>query len=142
MRKISYKGKEINTGEWVYGNSCVYKFKDSEYFVPAIQSVKKSDSEHETDYLEYYEIDKGSLCEFIHRYDKNKKPIYENDIVIIPAGYSGDYHYKKAFGIIKYDIDGFYIESENLADDYNWSDIEVIGNTIENKELLLLKDLL
>jgi uncharacterized phage protein (TIGR01671 family) len=72
-----------------------------------------------------------------HEQDKNKRDISAEDVVKVPAGYFGDNHYKEALGIVKWNGRGFYIESENWADDYDWNELEVIGNTFENPELFI-----
>lgn len=46
-------------------------------------------------------------------------------------GYSGDYHYNEANGLVIFESREFRIYSENLADDYSWNDLEIIGNTID-----------
>jgi hypothetical protein len=58
--------------------------------------------------------------------DKNNKQIYLNDVVLVPEGWSGDYFYKKAFGVVKYEDHSFYIDSSNSSD-YSWDKLEVIG---------------
>jgi uncharacterized phage protein (TIGR01671 family) len=81
------------------------------------------------------------LMQYIGLKDKNRKYIYEGDIVKIPAGWFGDIHYKESVGIIEYLENEFYPRNPNdnngvTWQEFNWKDVEIIGNIYENPELL------
>lgn len=118
MREHKYKAKRLDNGEWIEGyywqNSC------GNHFIRAI------DEQGEFVLLDA-EIDPDTLCEFTGLIDKNKKEIYEHDIV------------QNHFSIeeIKYGI----WNCGCCYDVYGWDitrdeDIEVIGNIFDNPELL------
>jgi len=75
------------------------------------------------------------LMQYTGLKDKNGKEIYEGDVVKVPEGYGGDFHFNECNGIIKYDAPEFFIDARSLKD-YIWDGVEVIGNIYENKDLL------
>lgn len=82
-----------------------------------------------------WDIEATDLC--MGRSDENNMEIYENYVITVPAGYSGDYYYKECTAIVKYEDDGFYAHNINDKDgivwqDFNWSDVKVIGNIYDN----------
>jgi uncharacterized phage protein (TIGR01671 family) len=86
----------------------------------------------------------GDDQQFIGTYDKNKKEIFEGDIVEVDADYNGDNYYEKARGDVTYldDEAKFYIHNindkqGNIEQEYNWKDsVTVIGNIHEHPWLL------
>jgi uncharacterized phage protein (TIGR01671 family) len=78
--------------------------------------------------------------------DKNGKEIYEGDIVRVPEGatWQGGFAYASFTGYIDYDPPEFYVNQQKNIEmtkkwsgqDYQWNEIEVIGNIYENSELL------
>lgn len=66
--------------------------------------------------------------------DKNNKPIFRNDIVIVPSGWSGDYYEYSDVCLVEFDIyDGISI---SLPDDVRVEYVEVITNTYESSSFL------
>lgn len=62
-----------------------------------------------------------------------KKKIFEGDIVLIPSGIGGDYHYDEVLAEVKYDKGEFYLHNKNdkygiVHQYYNYDDVEVVGN--------------
>lgn len=123
-REILFRGKHIHAlsqnehldGTWVYGYLC-----DENYI---------NSPELEGEYL----VDKDTVGQYIGVRDKNKKEIYEGDIVKNEYGY---------IGIVKWECCSFVLDwiSWNASRDlYVWSSsVEVIGNIFDNPELLEIK---
>ena len=117
MREHKYKAKRLD-GQWVEGyywqNGC------GNHFIRVILDCDKI-------VIQDYEIDPETLCEFTGLTDKNKKEIYEHDIV---QNYFGIEEIK--YGIWNcgccYDVYGWDITRDK--------DSEVIGNIFDNPELL------
>lgn len=123
-----FRGKRIDTGEWVFGNliQSVYKIGDT--------CVGQYGNE-----VGMHEVDPETICQCTGLKDKNGKLIFENDILSghIHDEFPEDETRKRVVwhengwctkepGCDYYEeLDGF--DSENF---------EVIGNMIDNPELL------
>lgn len=75
--------------------------------------------------------------------DVNNKAIYLNDIVKVHKGYGGDHSYDECIAIVMYSYDEatFYLYAPHtyyniVGQDWNWVDVEVLGNIFENQDLL------
>lgn len=118
MRKILFRGKRVDTGEWIYGdliyNIDAVKIREQEQ---GIQRVAKS-----------YAVIPKTVGQDIGSYDITGKTIFEDDIVeyIVPEN---DIAVTKWTDVVIYG-DFFVCESEvGIA-------IRVIGNIHDNPELL------
>ena len=125
MRKILFRGKRADNGEWLEGNlvtypSGTYKIVITTSKQPIFGTLK--------------EVIPETVGQYIGLKDKNDKKIFEGDIVEVP--------YRRDFGICKYEIpechycydmqgDGDWIEIGEWA-----SEVEVIGNIHDTPELL------
>jgi uncharacterized phage protein (TIGR01671 family) len=81
------------------------------------------------------------VMQFTGLKDKNGKEIYESDLLLIPEGYGGDFRYKECVAEIKYDEGCFYAHNLSHKDgivmqDFQWNELEVIGNIYENGDLI------
>ncbi len=124
MREVLFKAKRVDNGEWVEG--LFYKEFNNFYGKPLfnIQRINKFGIP-----IAVYEIDSETLCEFTGLCDKNGKRIWENDIVKAPIYHDvGCYPYSET-KIVKVQIPNIYRMSID-------GDFEVIGNSIDNPELL------
>lgn len=132
MNNILFRGKKVDTGEWVYG-----------YYVVFIEGVRKchciiSDNKEYSEILDerqikYYVIPQ-TIGQFIGLKDKNDKKIFEGDIVrdsfkniknnIVHIDY-----------IVKYDEINYGFDP---FCDYQFMarSLEVIGNIFDNPELI------
>ena len=133
MRKILFKAKRVDNGEWVVGqyvNTC-YPGNDKEtgHFIAVYPN-------------EYHEIYTSTLCQFTGLCDKNGKKIWENDIV----NHNGEYapvkfgRYCSSFDYGNYNF-GFYVDfpeetfyRKELG--YWCRKVETAGNVFDDPELL------
>ena len=131
MREILFKAKRIDNGEWVEGyyqkRYCLSDNEESLIF--HVDSYKV---------WEYAEIIPETLCQFTGLYDKNRKRIWENDVVWLVC--DGKEHiYQIVWDNSELDFKATNGE-ENYGTHYEYllccDEIEVIGNIFDNPELL------
>ena len=82
------------------------------------------------------EIDERfELTQYTGLKDKNRKEIYEGDIVQFTDNYNTDI--PPHIGVVKFNNASFYI-TDDVYSCYRWIDInvEIIGNVYENSELI------
>ena len=123
MRTIKFRGKDIETGEWVYGH-----FFQRLGHYPAIVEPRP----HNTKVM-YFEVAvrAETVGQFSGLYDKNGEEIYEGDIYRYDNPDSiNEVSYCIGGGFVGFDLTPA-IHSENRL-----LDVEVIGNIYDNPELL------
>ena len=147
MREILFKAKRIDNGKWVEG---YYVYHINRTICPFGDSVKPEDEQHVI--MQYgfsdwnmprdtvhFDIIPETISQYTGLKDKNGNRIWENDIV--GAWSEG----KTYIGRVKRRVDGLYIiypsyqkqEFWGLCPDENGkTTVEVIGNTLDNPELL------
>lgn len=155
MKEYKFRGKEIDTGKWVYGGlfkepappQCFEKTLEDKYW------IVYSDPRYMPDWNLPYkmvrtDVNKETIGQYTRLKDKDGKEIYEGDIVKIHK-HNFDYGFKKdEIGQIKF-IDGaFGFYREESKNEYYFNDLatesgyreleyyEVIGNIYDNPELL------
>lgn len=133
-----FRGKRIDTGEWVYGlPSC-----DEDGEIEEIEVWSEDD-------INFYSVDPETICQCTGLKDRNGKLIFENDIVkdlfsdtAAPIRYGS---YQSCFDSTKVEHVGFYVDwsgkyNKNYRKDLGYwihiVDAEIIGNAIDNPELL------
>lgn len=132
MRKILFKAKRLDTGEWVEG-----------YYQKRYDT--KNDEQHFIFWLksytvwEYAEIDPNTLCQYTGLNDKSGKRIWENDIL---CGYLDDeYPEDRTLEKVIWNTGGFYTKEKcsidtELLDEWDTEHFETCGNIFDNPELL------
>lgn len=115
MRKIFFRGKN-KKGEWIYG---LHLFDGEKHFIV----TKKSEC-----FYEEFVVDPKTLGEYTGIKDKNGKEIYEGDIVSIKTWLN----FFRRKTIVEFDCGSFVAGNERLS---NWTDVEIVGNKIDDVEL-------
>jgi uncharacterized phage protein (TIGR01671 family) len=133
MRPIKFRGKAISNGKWVYGFPFI---RDKNIIFILDDSWSKQTLRGEEWIFSITRIKPETLGQFTGLHDKNKKEIYEGDVLT-------DFEEKDFICIIKwednrghwacYDYKNRYI---GFAFEYIANGLEVIGNIYENPELL------
>ena len=126
--RFLYRAKRIDNGRWVYGLPSYGK--DGEF--------REIEAYEDTD-VEFYVVDPSTICQCTGREDKNGKLIFENDILSghIDVEFPEDETRKR----VVWHENG-WCANESGCDDYEALDdfdsenFEVIGNMIDNPELL------
>lgn len=125
MREILFRGKRIDSGEWVYGTM----YKIAKDLNPFILTAGKSGCS--------YQVDEETVGQYTGLKDKNGTRIFEGDIVRCGTGRICKVTFFISSGFSGFDlapIGGFDAPPPN-----RWSlfsDTEVIGNVHGNPELL------
>lgn len=129
MREILFKGKRVDSGEWVEGHYLKrYDLLDKEeHFIFHTSSYNV---------WEYAEIDPKTICQYTGLIDKNGKKIWENDIVQYGAVAA-----TVKFGEYGNGNLGFYVdfaEQTNYRKDFSYwaKKVIVVGNVFDYPELL------
>lgn len=126
-----FRGKRIDNGEWVFGDlvHSVYKIGDT--------CVGQYGNE-----VGMHEVDPETVCKCIGRTDRDKKLIFEHDVIAYLDTYSTESGYAEAdcVGEVVWDEETLSFQVTNRLSAESWEVIDgeckVIGNTIDNPELL------
>jgi uncharacterized phage protein (TIGR01671 family) len=140
-RQIKFRGKRIDNGKWLYGNyiqvgdhEYIYPFEDLE--PDGHHLVQISDKPHL--------VIPETVGQFTGLTDRNGKEVYEDDILEFTFFYYGEKEIEVCKkGIIDFE-DSSFVFSVSKEEVYYFSnlyfdsesDIEVIGNIHDNKDLI------
>ena len=136
-----YKAKCKKTESWVFGS--LFKSEQESYILQVLIPDEKTYSWDNglRGYGCYgYEVDSSTLCCSIGKTDSNNNIIYTNDIV--RAVYDGE----ERILVVVWDQDELDFKATNGKENYGKTflyisccdEIEVIGNSIDNPELLCM----
>jgi len=142
MRKIKFRGKNINTQEWIYGGTLLNLDDGKNLYMPAIHTKANADEDDNGNIIRIedcviYKIDPETVGLFIGIYDKNGKEVYEGDVVRCWGG-------ECCHGIFESDM---ILEITDITDLdtmawlSNADNVDVIGNIYDNPELLPKKSM-
>ena len=128
MREILFRGKSVDTNEWIYGHYVHQYGADMIYLPDGV------DREYGFD---YYHINPETVGQYTGLTDKNGKNIFEGDIVK-----TDKFNTPNKLYVIKYDLLlGAFIGEDNGTMYFTTFDgdselFEIIGNIHDNPELL------
>lgn len=135
MRKIKFRGKDIDTKEWTYGSLC--KVAD-QCKIAMISTFETECSGYIT------EVDSESVGQFTGLVVKNGKEIYEGDIITLNGRYPRVVLWDKMSWALMpteyYHDEVFWVMNLQHPGNDWWeefaNEFEVIGNIYDNPELL------
>lgn len=131
MRKIIFKAKRIDNGNWVYGY--IWIGNDHSYIIPHNVGIGYDDETKKIISAAAYEIDPKTICQYTGLTDKNGNKIWENDIVYIPYENLGDSTCRVVFKRGAFTGELY----DGCEDSICYTNKEfVIGNIFDNLELL------
>lgn len=137
-----FRGKRIDNGEWVHGYLFDDGFENGRVFIGGIVIEKYNGTacdDWNVTGINFYEIDPNTICQCTGLKDKNGKLIFENDILSghIDVEFPEDETRKR----VVWHKNGWCTNEPGCddyeeLDDFDSENFEVIGNMIDNPELL------
>lgn len=130
MREILFKAKRISTDEWVEGS--LISNEDHSFIVEPVESSYIGYClDCDRPYIDQFNVDPSTICQYTGLTDKNGNKIWENDIVnVIYTDKKGECHYVK----------NYLLTDLRNSSVIGWLDyaneLEVAGNKFDNAELL------
>lgn len=131
-RKIKFRGKRIDTGEWVYGDLIE---NQGRYYIYYATSDTTLENEDDTIIVLAEEVDPDTVGQYTGKKDRNGKEIYEGDIIGGSNGSINGYEWPFKL-LIKWNDERceFNTPAWGYMDSTHY--YNVIGNRWDNPELL------
>lgn len=128
MREIKFRAyavEDLIDSQWI----------ENGYGVTKIKYTDGASSVHILTSYGDYQVVEDSVGQYTGLKDRNKREIYEGDIVQFTDNYDTDI--PPRIGVVKFNNASFYI-TDGAYSCYRWIDInvEIIGNIYENPELI------
>ena len=125
-----FRGKRIDTGEWIVGSLLVDKQQD----IDTGEQIEITGI-YPSEYKDFAKkIDPSTICQCTGRKDKNGKLIYENDIMVA--------YYDEENPVMVVQRECGFVAVENNSDElcpldyFTQKHFYVVGNIFDNPELL------
>lgn len=140
MRKILFRGKRIDNGEWLVSRTLLQNSDDERFCWMPVYGDKFGTVEDDKgnilrmEYGTLYRVDPVTVGQYIGLKDKNGKRIFEGDIVtriLFDKPYQYEVVYRPGYASFDGIRKGGFISFGNDADCF-----EVIGNIHDNPELM------
>ena len=129
MREMLFRGKRIDNGEWVEGESIntQHDYTGKKHIYIGVLFESKMNPKQKN--VAWFEVVPETVGQYTGLTDKNGKKIFEGDIVDILTE-------NEEIGIVAYDDGGFLVNADGFCVDFhsniNGTDLEVIGNIRDN----------
>ena len=128
-----YRAKRTDNGEWVEGAYYIEPYTDKRFIIQWNSTG--------LGFNEFIEVDGASVCQFTGKTDIEKNLIFEHDVVSFLDATSTECGYSEHWqaGEVLWDDEtaSFQVTERLSAESYEvLEDCKVLGNTIDNPELL------
>lgn len=136
-----YRAKRTDNGEWIVGNRIDDEVTGQVFIHAAGNTVNESDKVGEDGCLRFvaFEVDPSTICQCTGSNDKNRKLIFDNDIMV--AHLDDEFPEDVTYERVMWHNNGFYMkqigsDDYDLIDEFAQNNFEVCGNIFDNPELL------
>lgn len=135
-RQIKFRGKLINSEQWMYGGYYYHKPTDEQRIIAPTLNVKSI--------LNDWNVQPESIGQFTGLLDRNGKEIYDGDIITVRGNYPRVILWDKVSWAIMpcelYNDKHFWVMNLQHPGSDWWElfadEIDVVGNIYDNPELL------